>query len=362
VINLKHEREKIVVEMKKLVDTSKESKREFTSEENVKFNELKEKVDRIDATTKANEYTESKRDVDSGFAEYLRTGNSESIRDLQSGSGVGANLVPALMGTQIETYLKDFNGFRQVATIIQTSNGQALAWPTSDDTGNIGELIAEGSSATTTSTDPTLAQVSLTTDVFSTKYIVLSKSLVTDSAFAIEPTLANIAGERLGKIECSTWATSILAAAGSATMNISSSTGIAYGDLVKAIHSVDPAYRTSPKFGLMFNDDTLKNLKLMKDSQNRPLWLPAVSDSEPATILGYKYWINQNLPSIASGNKFLLVGDFSKIIIRDVGGYEIMRDEYGTFAAKRQVGYVVFKRSGAKLVNTSAVKYVVGAV
>ena len=94
-----------------------------------------------------------------------------------------------------------------------------------------------------------------------------------------------------------------------------------YDDLVELEHSLDPAYREGGRCSFMFADTTLKAIKKLKDGQGRPLWLPGIDVKEPASILGYRYVINQSVPAMAATAKSVLFGDFSKYIIRERHGH-----------------------------------------
>ena len=132
---------------------------------------------------------------------------------------------------------------------------------------------------------------------------------------------------------------------------------VTYDDLVELEHSVDPAYREGGNCAFMFADATLKAIKKLKDGDGRPLWLPGIDVKEPASILGYRYVVNQSVPVMAKSGKSVLFGDFSKYIIRDAMGITMRRFDDSAFAMKGQVGFLAFMRSGGVLTDASAVKF-----
>lgn len=132
---------------------------------------------------------------------------------------------------------------------------------------------------------------------------------------------------------------------------------VTYDDLVELEHSLDPAYREGGRCSFMFADTTLKAIKKLKDGQGRPLWLPGIDVKEPASILGYRYVINQSVPAMAATAKSVLFGDFSKYIIRDAMGITMYRFADSAFAQKGQVGFLAFMRSGGVLTDAQAVKF-----
>ena len=129
---------------------------------------------------------------------------------------------------------------------------------------------------------------------------------------------------------------------------------IAHADLLALKHAVDPAYRAGTARWL-FNDNTLLGLKLMKDGQGRPLWLPDIAGVAPATIDGDQYQIDQGMPDVAANAKAVAYGDFSYLQIRRVKGMELRRltEKYAEFG---MVGFLMFHRFDALLEDKAAVK------
>jgi HK97 family phage major capsid protein len=100
----------------------------------------------------------------------------------------------------------------------------------------------------------------------------------------------------------------------------------------------------------MFKDLTLAALKKLKDSQNRPLWLPGIATREPDTILGKRFVVNQDIATMAANAKSVLFGDFSKYIIRDVTQVVMLRliERYAEFG---QVAFLIFTRHDGNLLD-----------
>lgn len=61
-----------------------------------------------------------------------------------------------------------------------------------------------------------------------------------------------------------------------------------------------------------FNRSTLNELRQLKDSNNQYLWQPTVDASAPANLLGWSYFIAQDLPTMATGTKSIFFGDFAQ--------------------------------------------------
>jgi len=192
--------------------------------------------------------------------------------------------------------------------------------------------------------------------------------LLQDSAFNIEALMNELFGERLGRLANSVLTTGTGTAqpngivTASAEGKVAAATGaITADELIDLQHSVDPAYRASPRARWMFNDSTLAAIRKLKDGQGNYLWqMGDVRVGEPAQILGHPYSVNQAVADIGTSAKPVIFGDFGKYVVRKVLGFQVLtlRERY---AENFQVGFVGFKRFDGELLNTAAVKHLVNA-
>ena len=299
------------------------------------------------------------------FSKWLRNGDrGMTSDDWQTIRNTMSTTTPAEGGytvaTEVATYVMDamkaFGGMRQVATILRTDQGNPMTWPTSDGTTEVGEILAENASAT--DLDVSFNTKNLPVYKYSSKVVTVPIELLQDSNVDIEAFVRARIAQRLGRItnthfttgDGSSKPTGIIAAASVGKTGASGqTTTVTYADLVDLEHSIDPAYRVNCKW--MFNDGTLKAIKKLLDSQNRPLWLPGISVKEPDTILGYTYQINQDVAVMAASAKSIAFGDLSKYVIRDVMAMTYYRFDDSAYAKKGQVGFLAFLRSGGNFMD-----------
>ena len=299
------------------------------------------------------------------FSKWLRNGDrGMTSEDWQTIRNTMSTTTPAEGGytvaTEVATYVMDamkaFGGMRQVATILRTDQGNPMTWPTSDGTAEVGEILAENASAT--DLDVSFNTKNLPVYKYSSKVVTVPIELLQDSNVDIEAFVRARIAQRLGRItnthfttgDGSSKPTGIIAAASvGKTGTTGQTTTVTYADLVDLEHSVDPAYRVNCKW--MFHDSTLKALKKLLDTQNRPLWLPGISVKEPDTILGYTYQINQDVAVMAASAKSIAFGDLSKYVIRDVMAMTYYRFDDSAYAKKGQVGFLAFLRSGGNFMD-----------
>ena len=299
-------------------------------------------------------------------ARTRRSQDAESRAQSVGTNSAGGFTVPDEMMRSLEVALLQFGAMRSVATTISTDTGASLPIPTANDTAQVGEIIAEN--AAINSQDVTFGQLTLDAYKYSSKYVACSVELLQDSSIDVPGFLGRALGERIGRITNQHFTTGtgtgqpngVVTAATDSSVTAASATALTMDELISLKHTVDPAYRSGARW--MFSDATFAAVKKIKDSQNRPLFLPSYIGSEPGTIDGDPYTINQDVADIASSAVSVLYGDFSKYLIRDVRGITFMRlDELLAF--NHQVAFLAFARYDGDLLDagTNPVKYLTQA-
>ena len=283
-----------------------------------------------------------------------------------TGSEGGFTVATEFSKTLIQA-MKAAYAVRSVATGFQTSTGASMLFPTADSTSEEGEIVGQNGSVTLGET--AFGQASMDVYKYSSKSIALPFELLQDSMFNVEAYIQNLLNLRIGRIHNRhhTVGTGTAQPRGIVTASLAGKVGgtgqtvtVTYDDLVDLEHSVDPFYRPSGKW--MMHDDTLKALRKIKDTQNRPIFVPGYEQGNaggaPDRLLGREIVINQHMPVMAANAKSILFGDFSKYLIRDVMDTTLFRMTDSAYTLKGQVGFVAFQRSGANMVDIGgAIKY-----
>jgi len=318
------------------------------------------------------------------YAKWLRGGdkalNAEDWAHIHNTMSTTTNseggfTVQTDVATSVLDALKSFGGMRAVATVIQTAKGNPMSFPTSDGTSEVGEVIAENTTAT--DADVSFGTKSLPVYKYSSKVVTVPFELLQDSSVDIEAFVQNRLVTRLGRItnthftvgDGSAKPTGIMAAATTgvtAANSTSQVTAITYDSIIDLIHSVDPAYRALGNCRFMLNDASVKVLRKIKDGQSRPIFVPGyetgVPGGAPDTLCGYPITVNQDVVSMAASAKSIAFGDFSFYYIRDVMAVEMFRFTDSAFTKKGQVGFLAWMRSGGNLIDVGgAVKLFVNA-
>lgn len=258
------------------------------------------------------------------------------------------------------TSMREMGGVRSVASVIQTSTGAQMLFPTADSTAEEGEIV--GQNATATVGETTFGQATLDVYKYSSKSIALPFELLQDSAFDLETYIRALLALRLARIQARhhTVGTGTGQPRGVATAAAvgkvgatGQTTSITYDDMIDLEHSIDPVYRDRARY--MMHDDALKAIRKLKDTQGRPIFVPGYEIGNPGgapdRLLGREIVINQKMPSPAASAKSVLFGDFSKYLIRDVMDVTLFRMTDSAYTLKGQVGFVAFCRSGGNLID-----------
>lgn len=314
------------------------------------------------------------------FAKWVRSGmealeDSERIKLLsrrgfapKAAQSVGTTtaggfLVPQAFSDRLDVALKFYGGMLNQAELIVTDSGADMPWPTVNDTTQTGAILAEN--ATITSQDITFASVTLKSYMYTSKLIAVSLQLLQDSFFSVDNMVADLAGQRLGRILNTHFTVGtgtaqpngiVTAAASGKVGTTGQTTSVIYDDLVDLVYSVDVAYRAGSKF--MMNDASVKVIRKLKDSQNRPLWEPSMQIGQPDTLLGYPVVTNNDVATMAANAKSIIFGALSKYKVRQVRGISLMRLNE-RYADNLQVGFFAFGRYDGNLIDagTNPVKY-----
>ena len=255
-----------------------------------------------------------------------------------------------------------------VATELVTSTGAAMPIPTVDDTASTAGAHTEGATLTDDGgKDVTFGAKQLDGYEFDTEWLRVSKALADDSMFAMETILADLLGERLGRLANTQLTVGTGSSAPNGVVTASSLGKTAVGtaaitsdEIIDLLHSVDPAYRMGPKVSFMLNDATLAAVRKLKDGDGNYLWqMGNVQQGVPQTLLGYRLHINQAMASLATGQKVMLFGDLGKYLVRKVGrpliGAIQDKDFWPGFGI---AGYIRFD---GELSDAAAVKHLITA-
>lgn len=297
------------------------------------------------------------------------------IVDLESrAQTVGTNssggfTVPTELADSIDKTMKMWGPMydEAICNVLTTLSGNPIDFPTSDDTGVATAKHVEAAALTDdASADASVAKMTLNAFAYNTKWVQISMELLQDSNVNIEAFIGELLGERLARrvnVELTTGDgtgdPNGIVTASAAGLTAAATGAVTFDELIRLQHSVDPAYRASPKARFMFNDSTLSALRRIKDGDGSYIWqMGDVRTGVAGTLLGQSYSINQAMADMATGAKAIIYGDFGKYYVRKVGVpiVGVRREYYWP-----NIGLAGVVRLDGDLIQSSAVKHIVQA-
>lgn len=303
----------------------------------------------------------------------LRAGHVEADKEKRTQTAgtttAGGYTVPTELANFIVKAMKAWGPMydEEICTVISTASGNPIKIPTVDDTSKSAGQHTEGTALTDDgSEDVTFGQKSLDAYVYDTEFIKFSMELAQDSIFSMESLLGQLLGERLGRRANTELTTGDgtgdpngIVTASSLGKTAAAVAAVTYDELIDLIHSVDPAYRQSPKVRFMFNDLTLAGIRKLKDGDGKYIWTAGdVQGGVPGSLLGFNYSVNQAMPAMTTGLKPIVFGDFSKYFVRKVGApvIGVLRERFWP-----DLGIAGYIRLDGELGDTTAVKHLIMA-
>jgi len=283
----------------------------------------------------------------------------------------GGHLIPQPVMTDIARRIVNISPIRSIARVVSVTSTQSR-FPM-DRAGAAGGWIGETGSRTATA-EPVL---DLRSPSYGTVYglVALTEELAMDSALDVGQWLIDSAS------------TAIAAAEGAAFVSgngtnrptgfLSGPTPVVTADATRAsgtlqyiaggaaaaISSVDPlvtlywslkaAHRQNGTW--LMNSLTAATLMLLKDTQGRSLWSPALAENAPAMFMGRPVVIAEDMPAIAANSFPVAFGDFREgYLIADSMPLRITVDD--NISTPGLIRFYVRRRVGGVILNSEAIK------
>lgn len=296
------------------------------------------------------------RSIDEARAAMRAAQRGESRAQTVTTTG-GGYLIERDFMPRLEKSLLFFGGMLNEADVFDTATGAPLDWPTYDDTAQTGALLAINTAVS--DQDITYGQVVFDAYKYSSKQVKVPVELMQDSAFDINAHVADVLGERLGRILNTHFTTGtgssqpngIVTASGvGKTGATGQTTSVTYDDLVDLVYSVNRAYRVmGAKF--MMHDSTVKAIRKLKDGNGLPIWnVGSPTAGEPDTLLGYPLVVNNDVAEMATSAKSIVFGALKKYKVRRVKDITLLRLNE-RYADAHQVGFIAFARFDGDLLD-----------
>lgn len=361
-----------------------ETKSEFETriaDEATKLVDLQEKVRNMEAASKrpasnVSEEDEIKKEYNAKFNEYLRTGRSQGLIDLQSkamstvNDPSGGFLVPVEYSNLIITRNFETSPIRQLATVITI--GSKSVEMLIDDNEADAEWMSEMGTRNNTN-NPLTGLKEITVHELHARPKA-SNAMLEDGSFDIASYLTGKVSDKFGRTENTAFVSGngvgkpegflslpnydnagVYQRNCIERINSGSSGAFTATGLQDAQNSLKEIYQANASWG--FKRSAFGSVAKLKDSQQRPLFgfgFDPATAGQQLLILGKPVYFMDDMEAVASGAKAAVYGDFK-------AGYTIV-DRLGITALKDPYtapGHVIWdfrKRVGGGVTNFEALK------
>ena len=265
--------------------------------------------------------------------------------------------------------LAHYGGVSRMAQQFMTATGNDYRIPQLDAASQEGEILGAEDTETDNLDIPDIGIQAFGAKTASSKSILLTRELLQDAIFDIQSYVDRQAVRRLGRIWNKAF-TATLSGTGLPVGVVSSAKDgitaaaadkVTWVELTSLIYAIDRAYREGGemgeggftpemggRIGYMISDDAEKAVRVLLDSDGRPLWVPSTREGAPALLNGHPYVVNGHMDSVATGNVPALFGNFSYYGIRTVAAVEIFRFMDSRTMQRNTVECLAFSRRDAR--------------
>lgn len=393
-------------EAMEIAERASDENREFSPDEQGKWDALNDEMKKIDTRIQAALETEQRqKDTDAAFArldnrpvEHGRAlekqGTSElrawmrgeggrffdvqptgpiNVRALKVGAltdgqyvGTGGSTVPISFYDRLVQHLIENAAIMQAGvTVLNTSGGEVIQVPKTTAHSSA-SIVTEGGTVSTS--EPTFGQVSLGAYKYGA-LIQISRELLEDTGVDLEGYLSMQAGRALGNAFgahaiTGTGSSQPTGVAHTATAGVTGGTAVTGAfttdNLIDLFYSVIAPYRMSNACHWLLKDTTVGSVRKLKDSTGQFLWQPSMQVAAPDLLLGKPVLTDPNVAAVGTGAKSVLFGDFSQYFVRMAGGIRFERSDDFAFNTDLVTYRALMRADGALVDQTGAIKAFAG--
>ncbi len=264
--------------------------------------------------------------------------------------------------------LLQYGGVDRMCQRFSTATGNDYRIPQMDATAQKGEILDAQNTETADQDIPNIGVVNFGVKTYSTKSMLVTREMLQDSIIDIESYVQRQAVRRIGRISNEAFTKTQpgtglpIGVVSSAKDGLTAASAIAvtWTELTELIYKIDPAYREGEetgeggfmaeggRLGYMISDDFERLIRVLVDSDSRPLWVPSTREGVPNMLNGHGYEKNYDMDSVATGNVPCLYGHFGYYGIRTVASLELFRFQDSRTMQRNTVEFLGFARRDAR--------------
>lgn len=296
------------------------------------------------------------------FLNQFRTGFRTAQNTLREASQPdGGYLVPTEFDAAIVSSLESENVMRQIGRTITTASEHKISIVATKPTAS---WVTEGQQINFSST--TFSQISLNAYKLAVA-IQVSNELLQDSFYNLEEFLTTEFGRALARAEEEAFISGTgsetgmpqgiiptIAADESRYITTTASGVVSADDLISLQYSLPRPYRKNAVW--LINDESLAQIRKLKDSSQNFLWQPTLQESEPPRLLGAPVYSSPFMPTAQSAKIAVLYGDFKDYFTIGERGQRVVKPLRELYAMSDLTAFLMLERIDAVLTDTQAVK------
>lgn len=296
------------------------------------------------------------------FVSFVRGGReampADEVKALTVANDAGAGyLAPAEVSTDMIRLLTQFSPVRAAAFVGKTGKASIIL---PKRTG-ITNAKWEGEVEDSEESEPAIGQVEIPVHGMKT-YTDISVQLLEDADHDVEAELNQALAEDFGKKEGMSFVNGtgvkqprgVMVHPDVAFTANGHATELKADGLIDLFHALPPAYRNVGAW--MLNGASVGAVRKLKNAAGDYLWRDALSDGNPATILGRPVIEAPDMPDVAGGAFPIIFGDFAQAYrIYDRVSLAVLRDPF-TMAKKSLVRFHARRRVGGDVVKAEAIR------
>lgn len=307
-------------------------------------------------------------------AAFVRKGDDSELKAMSVGSDPdGGFIVIPQMADAIMDKLREVSPLGGLARRVTMGPGDSFEEPQEDgDTG--AEWTGETSTRSPT-TSPTLKMFKVPLEEC-TATVRVTQKLLDDTGFDLGAWIEGRIADRFARLEGAAFVTGngALKPRGITTYDVSTDDDSTRADntleyvasgasgafagsepedkLVDLVYSLRAPYRANASW--LMNRATAGLVRKMKDAQDRFLWTDSLAAGEPAMLLGFPVYLDEEMPTIAANSLSIAFGDFTRgYTVIERPGIKMLRDP---FSAKPHVDFYATRRVGGGVADFDAIK------
>lgn len=364
-------RNALIEEMEKMVEACETETRAFNEDENKRYEEITKELNDLDATLKAADDLDEKRNYqpiekpdetkdqaeleERAFESYIRgTLDLETRADVNLTKSDNGAVIPSSIANKIIEKVKEMSPLFAMATHYNV--GGTLTIPSYDESTQKITMAYATEFTAIDSTSGKFTSISLTGFLAGARSLV-SKSLVNNSQFDLVPFVVRKMAEAAAywiENQLINGTTSKIEGLSkvAASVTAASATAVTADELIDLQETIPDVYQGGCIW--VMSKATRTAIRKLKDGQNNYLLNKDATSRWGYTLFGKDVYISDNMPDMAAGKRAILYLDPTGLAVKmtETPSVEVLREKY---ADQHAIGVICWMELDSKVENAQKI-------